>query len=56
VILEQSLHVKMDAAFQSCGCVILIMTVEMTRMNLLICAGKVMLETYESLYFVVFES
>jgi hypothetical protein len=56
VILERSLHVKMDAAFQSFGCVISIMTAEMTRMNPLICAGKALLGTCESLCVLCFLS
>jgi hypothetical protein len=40
-ILKRSLHVKTDIASQSCGCVILIMTVGMTQMNPHTCAGKV---------------
>jgi len=40
-ILKQNLHVKTDIASRSCGCVILIMIVEMTQMNPHTCAGKV---------------
>lgn len=49
VILKQSFLAKMDGASQNCGCVILIMTVEMTQMSPHICAGKVWSVSFQSM-------
>lgn len=56
MILKQSFLAKMEGASQNYGCVILIMTVEMTQMSPLICAGKILSVSCAIMCFIMSES